>query len=66
MTAEPRVAIGDPAMHLRLAKYSVHRWTESRGLPAHEIGWPWKLELSGVDDRMRAEGTSEDLKRGDR
>jgi hypothetical protein len=67
MTAEPRVAIGEPAMHLRLAKDSVHRWIESRGLPVHETRRLWKLGLSEVDEKVRTEGTSSvNPKRGDR
>lgn len=67
MTAEPRVAIRDPAKHLRLAKESVHRWIESRRLPAHETGRLCKLGLSEVDEKVRTEGMSSvNPKRGDR
>ncbi len=46
---EPWVSVDDVAEHLGVAKDSVYRWIDSKGLPAHRIGKLWKLKLSAVD-----------------
>ena len=45
-----RVTVEQVAKHLGVAKDSVYRWIESRGLPAHKIGRLWKFRLSEIDD----------------
>lgn len=57
--AEPWVSVDDVAMHLDVAKDSVYRWIEAKGLPAHRIGKLWKLKLSEVDDWVRADGAND-------
>jgi excisionase family DNA binding protein len=59
MSTEPWVAVEDVARHLGVAKDSVYRWIESRGLPAHKIGRLWKFRLSEVDTWVHSAGTAE-------
>lgn len=56
MTTEPWVSIEQVAQHLDVAKDTVYRWRERRGLPAHRVGRLWKFKLSEVDDWVRAGG----------
>ena len=60
MTTEPWVTALDVAQHLGVAKDTVYRWRESKGLPAHKIGRLWKFQLSEVDEWVRAGGADED------
>ena len=63
---EPWASVDDVAKHLGVAKDSVYRWIEHRGLPARRIGRLWKFKLSEVDAWVRAEGASNDTSPGDR
>ena len=60
MTNEPWVSVDDLAKHLGVAKDSVYRWIDHKGLPAHKIGRLWKFKLSEVDDWVRDGGASGD------
>ena len=53
---EPWVSVGDVAKHLGIAKDTIYRWIDSRGLPAHRIGRLWKFKLSDVDEWVRGGG----------
>ena len=55
---EPWVSVEDIASHLGVAKDSVYRWIENKGLPAHKIGRLWKFKVSEVDEWVRAGGSS--------
>jgi excisionase family DNA binding protein len=57
-TGEPWVSVDDVAAHIGVAKDSVYRWIEGKGLPAHRIGKLWKFKLSEIDDWVRADGAS--------
>ena len=59
MTTELWVTALDAAQHLGIAKDTVYRWRERKGLPAHKIGRLWKFQLSEVDEWVRAGGTDE-------
>jgi excisionase family DNA binding protein len=59
MNAEPWVTAIDVAQHLGVAKDTVYRWREHRGLPAHRVGRLWKFKLSEVDEWVRAGGADE-------
>lgn len=59
MPAEPWVSVEDVANHLGVARDSVYRWIENKGLPAHRIGRLWKLKYSEVDDWVRSGGAAE-------
>ena len=55
----PSVSVQDFTRHLGVARDSVYRWIEKRGLPAHRIGRLWKFRLSEVDEWVRANGADE-------
>lgn len=65
-TSEPWVSVEDLAAHLGVARDSVYRWIDGRGLPAHKIGRLWKFKLSEVDEWVRAGGAGEEEHEGDR
>ncbi|OPY62291.1 MAG: Helix-turn-helix domain protein [Syntrophorhabdaceae bacterium PtaU1.Bin034] len=52
-TAERWVGVDDVAAHLGVAKDSVYRWIEERGLPAHRVGRLFRFKLSEIDDWVR-------------
>ena len=60
MTTEPWVSVEQVAQHLGVAKDTVYRWREHRGLPAHRVGRLWKFKLSEVDGWVRAGGADEE------
>jgi len=53
---EPWASVDDVAAHLGVAKDSVYRWIDAKGLPAHKIGKLWKFKLSEVDAWVRGGG----------
>jgi len=53
------VDIEEVAAHLRVAKESIYRWIESKGLPAHRVGRLLRFKLSEVDDWVRKGGDKE-------
>ena len=58
--AEPWVSVEDVAKHLGVAKDSVYRWIEGKGLPAHRMGRLWKFKISEVDEWVREGGAASD------
>ena len=56
---EPWVSVDVVANHVGIAKDTVYRWIESKGLPAHRIGRLWKFKLSEVDEWVRAGGAAD-------
>ncbi len=56
---EPWVSVEEVATHLGVAKDSVYRWIEAKGLPAHRVGRLWKLRLTEVDEWVHAGGTEQ-------
>src|SRR5208283_741026 len=51
MAGEERwVGVDDVATHLGVAKDSVYRWIEGRGLPAHRGGRLFRIKLSEIDE----------------
>ena len=59
-TTEPWVSVIEVAAHLGVARDSVYRWIEARGLPAHRIGRLWKFLLSEIDRWVEATGAAAD------
>jgi excisionase family DNA binding protein len=57
---EPWTSVDDIARHLGVAKDSIYRWIDRRGLPAHRIGRLWKFKASEVDEWVRAGGANSD------
>lgn len=60
MGPEPWVSVEQVAEHLGVAKDTVYRWIESRGLPAHKVGRLWKFRLGLVDLWVEAGGASDE------
>jgi excisionase family DNA binding protein len=56
---EPWVSVDAVAEHLGVAKDTVYRWIETRGLPAHKVGRLWKFRLHLVDQWVEAGGATE-------
>jgi excisionase family DNA binding protein len=56
---EPWVSVDAVAAHIGVAKDSVYRWIDAKGLPAHRVGKLWKFKLSEVDGWVRAGGANE-------
>jgi excisionase family DNA binding protein len=59
MPAERWVSVEDVAAHLGVAKDSIYRWIDRKGLPARKIGRLWKFKLSEVDAWVHAGGAME-------
>ncbi len=59
MIAERWVSVEDVAAHLGVAKDSVYRWIERKGLPAHKMGRLWKFKISEVDAWVHAGAAAE-------
>jgi len=59
MSTEPWVSVDAVAAHVGVAKDSVYRWIDAKGLPAHRVGKLWKFKLSEVDDWVRTGGANE-------
>jgi len=60
MMPEPWVSVDEVANHLGVAKDSVYRWIEQKGLPAHRVGRLWKFKLSEIDEWVHAGGAGGD------
>jgi len=60
MMSEPWVSVEDVAKHLGVAKDSVYRWIETKGLPAHRVGRLWKFKLSEIDEGVHVGGAGRD------
>ena len=55
-TEEGWVGIAEVASHLSVAKESIYRWIESKGLPAHRVGRLLRFRLSEVDEWVKRSG----------
>jgi excisionase family DNA binding protein len=53
---EPWVSVDVVARHLGVARETIYRWIDPKGLPAHRIGRLWMFKLSDVDNWVRAGG----------
>ena len=58
--SEPWTSVEQVAQHIGVAKDTVYRWREHKGLPAHRIGRLWKFKLSEVDEWVRAGGAADE------
>jgi excisionase family DNA binding protein len=58
------VSVDEVANHVGVAKDSVYRWIEAKGLPAHGVGRLWKFKLSEIDVWVHAGGAGDDEKKG--
>lgn len=50
------LSVEEIAEYLGVAKDSVYRWIEQKGLPAHRVGKLWKFKRSEVDTWVRTAG----------
>ena len=48
------VSVEEVAKHLGIARDTVYRWIDKRGLPAHQVGRLWKFQLSEVDEWVKS------------
>jgi len=55
--SERWVSVDDVATHLGVAKDSVYRWINERGLPVHRVGRLFRFKLSEIDDWVRQDNT---------
>jgi excisionase family DNA binding protein len=60
---ESRGSVDDVVNHLGVARDTIYRWIEARGLPGHRIGKLWKFKVSEVDAWVEA-GDTADGERG--
>jgi excisionase family DNA binding protein len=58
--SEPWVSVDEVSGHLGVAKDTIYRWIETRGLPAHRVGRLWKFKLSEVDAWVERGGAGDD------
>lgn len=58
-TEERWVGVEDVATHLGVAKDSVYRWIDERGLPAHRVGRLFRFKLSEIDEWVRQDNKQE-------
>jgi excisionase family DNA binding protein len=56
---EAWASVDDVMSHLGVARDTIYRWIEGRGMPAHRIGRLWKFKLSEVDTWVRSGGAGE-------
>ena len=64
--AESWVDVDAVAKHLGVARDSIYRWIEAKGLPAHRVGRLWKFKLSQIDAWVTRGGAAdyEEAQRG--
>jgi len=62
--SEQWVAVTEVSHHLGVAKDTIYRWIETRGLPAHRVGRLWKFKLSEVDAWIERGGAGDEPRGG--
>lgn len=63
MSTNPWVSAENVVENQSIAKDSVYRWIETRGLPAHRIVRLWKFKISEIDQCVReGEATHDEVK----
>ena len=58
------ISVAEVAQHLGVARDTVYRWIDSRGMPAHRVGRFWKFQLAEVDAWVKS-GEAEVSSRAD-
>lgn len=48
------VSVDDAAEHLGVARDTIYRWIEGRGLPAHRVGRLWKFQIPEIDEWVKS------------
>lgn len=54
-------SVDEVAVHLGIARETVYRWIDRKGLPAHRIGKFWKFKLTEVDEWARTVAATPDV-----
>ena len=54
----PWCSVAEVAQHLGVARETIYRWINSRGMPAHRVGRFWKFQLSEVDAWVKSGGAN--------
>jgi len=57
--AERWSSVEEITAHLGVARDTIYRWIEQKGMPAHRLGKLWKFKISEVDDWVRSGGADE-------
>jgi excisionase family DNA binding protein len=58
-------SVEEVAAHLLVARETVYRWIDRKGLPAHRIGKFWRFKLAEVDEWVRSGQAREGEEPGD-
>jgi len=58
--SERWVSVTEIAEHLGVARDTVYRWIEAKGLPAYRVGRHWKFKIDEVDGWVREGGAGDD------
>lgn len=53
------LSVDEIMAHLGVARDTIYRWIEAKGLPAHRLGKLWKFKASEVDAWIRSGGADE-------
>ena len=53
------VSVEEITAHLGVARDTVYRWIDRKGLPAHRIGKLWRFKVLEVDGWVRSGGADE-------
>lgn len=59
VTEERWVGVKEVATHLGVAKDSVYRWIDNRGLPSYRVGRLFSFKLSEIDEWVRQDSQQE-------
>lgn len=58
-SGERWLSVDEIMAHLGVARDTIYRWIEAKGLPAHRLGKLWKFKASEVDAWIRSGGADE-------
>jgi excisionase family DNA binding protein len=56
VAGEGWLSVEEIMAHLGVARDTVHRWIDQKGLPAHRLGKLWEFKVSQVDNSVRSGG----------
>ncbi len=53
------LSVEEMMAHLGVARDTIYRWIDQKGMPAHRLGKLWKFKVSEVDEWVRSGGADE-------
>ena len=56
--AEQWVSVEQIAKHLNVKTYTIYKWLERKGMPAHKVGRLWRFKISEIDAWVRSGGST--------